>query len=228
MEMKTRPIVILCWIQVVVGAAFVLLAFYSSLTRPVLQIDYSKVTGVVSDVAPGGAADRAGLRRGDRLLSINGVRVERGINPLFFSRAGDVVPLVTARGRLFVTLAPQERAHETELRRGGSRALGALSVNLIFPLDLWMLGLGVMILSLRPYDRDARVSALTLAYWASGHLICDMAGMGALLDPLPVAARGAIYLIDDFFLAAFFAACLNFALTFPSSRRLRFARSVCR
>src|SRR5437879_4295463 len=138
--MKTRPIVILCWIQVVAGAAFILLVFYSGLTRPVLQLDYSKSSGVVSDVAPGGAADRAGLRRGDCLLSVNGVRVERGINPLFFSHAGDPVPVIATRGRFIVTVAPQERAREEELRRGGSRTLAGISSYLIFPLDLWMLG----------------------------------------------------------------------------------------
>ena len=95
--MKTRPFVILCWIQVVVGAAFVLLTFYNNLTRPTLQLDYSKMTGIVSDVAPSGAADLAGLRAGDRLLSINGVTVQRGINPLFFSRAGDNVPIIATR-----------------------------------------------------------------------------------------------------------------------------------
>ena len=216
--MKTRPFVILCWIQVVVGAAFVLLTFYNNLTRPTLQLDYSKMTGIVSDVAPGGAADLAGLRAGDRLLSINGVTVQRGINPLFFSRAGDNVPIIATRGRFNVTIAPQERAREDELRRGGSRAAAAVSSYLIFPLDLWMLGLGVMILGLRPDDRDARISALTLAYWASGHLMCDFPGMGALFGSLPIATRAALYLIDDFFLAGFFAACLNFAMTFPSSR----------
>ena len=100
----------------------------------------------------------------------------------------------------------------------GSRTLAAVASYLVFPLDLWMLGLGIMILGLRPDDPDARVSALTLVYWAAGHLLCDVPGMGALLAPLPVAARAALYLIDDFFLAGFFGACMNFAMTFPRSR----------
>jgi predicted Ser/Thr protein kinase len=210
--MKSRPVVILCWIQVVFGAAFVLLVFYNSLTRPVLQLDYSKATGVVSDVAPGGFG-----APGDRVLSINGVRIQRGINPLFFTRAGDAVPIETTRGRFMVTTVPQEVWREDRLHRGGGRALSALMTYFIFPLDIWMLGLGVTLLGLRPDDRDARLSALTLVYWASGHGISDFPGMGALFASMPIAARAALYLLDDFFLAAFFAACLNFAITFPSS-----------
>src|SRR5438067_5778399 len=216
--MKSRPIVILCWIQVFFGAAFVLLVFYNSMTRPVLQLDYSKATGVVSDVAPDGYAARAGIRPGDRLLSINGVRVERGMNALFFTRAGEAVPVETTRGRFLVATVPQEVWREDAFRRGGGRALSALTTYFIFPLDIWMLGLGVMLLALRPDDRDARLSALTLVYWASGHGISDFPGMGALFASLPIAARAALYLLDDFFLAAFFAACLNFAIAFPSSR----------
>jgi predicted Ser/Thr protein kinase len=216
--MKSRLVVALCWIQVVIGAAFILLAFYSSLTRPVLQLEYSKSTGVVNNVAPGGTAERAGLRPGDRLLSINGVRVARGINALYFTTAGDRVPVVTERGPFVVTAVAHEEARKEAFRRGGGGAFTAFTTYLIFPLDVWMLALGALLLWLRPGDRDARLSALVLVYWASGHLICDFPGMGALLASLPVAARGAIYLLDDFFLAAFFAACLNFAITFPSSR----------
>jgi len=216
--MNARPVVILCWIQVVIGAAFVLLAFYSNLTRPALQIEYSKITGTVSDVAPGGAGQRAGVRRGDTLLTVNGVRVQRAINPLFFVRAGNDVPIVTSRGAIKVTAVPAERAREEELQRGGGRMLAAISSYLVFPLDLWMFGLGVMILGLRPDDRDARVSSLSLVYWASGHLMVDFPGMGALLSAVPLVARASLYLIDDFFLAAFFSACLYFAMTFPSSR----------
>jgi len=215
--MKRRPVVILCWIQVIVGAAFVLLVFYSSLTRPTLQLDYSKVTGVVTRVVPDGLVARAGIRAGDRIVSINGVPMARGVNPLFFATAGEPIAIVTTRGSYSVAPVPQELSRERALRRGGASTLGALSSYLIFPLDLWMLGLGVMILGLRPDDRDARMSALTLVYWAGGHLICDFAGMGALLEPLPVGFRAAIYLVDDFFLAGFFAACLNFAIAFPNS-----------
>src|SRR5437016_6336094 len=100
--MKSRSIVFLCWVQVGLAVAFVVLAFYNSVTRPVLQFDYSKVTGNVSDVAPGGMAARAGLRTGDRIVSINGVPLQRGMNPLFFTRAGDAVSVVTARGAFFV------------------------------------------------------------------------------------------------------------------------------
>jgi eukaryotic-like serine/threonine-protein kinase len=213
--MKWRPVVILCWVQVVLGAAFILLVFHNSIVRPVLPIDYSRTTGIVNDV--GGVAERGGIRTGDRIVSINGAPMQRDMNPLFFTRAGDSVPVVTTRGTFVIQTVQQERWRQDGLRHGGGRALSALNTYLIFPLDLWMLGLGVMILGLRPDDRDARLSALTLVYWASGHGLSDFPGVGAMFATLPVAARAAIYLVDDFFLAAFFAACLNFAIAFPST-----------
>ena len=222
--MKSRSVIVACWIQVVIAAALVVLTFYSSLTRPTTQFEYSRANGLIGDVTPGGTAERAGLRRGDRVISSNGVRVGRGAGALFFARAGDVIDVVTQRGTFKVTLVPQERARRESLRSGWSRALGAIGGYSIFPLDVWMLSLGVLLLYLRPEDRDARLSSLTLIYWAGGHVLCDTAGMGALLDGLPIATRAAIYIVDDFFVAAFFAACLNFAIVFPSRGGRRVSR----
>src|SRR5712692_5069012 len=95
--MKSK-LVIICWVQVVLVAAFLGLAFYNNVTCPTLQIEASPSTGLVLDVTPGGAADRAGIRPGDRVISIRGQRVQRGIMPLLFARRGDRVPVVIQRG----------------------------------------------------------------------------------------------------------------------------------
>src|SRR5207253_9368950 len=65
-RMNTKPLVLLCWVQVVVVAAFLAIVFYNNVTRPSMQFDYSRTTGIVSDLVPGGVADEAGLRKGDR------------------------------------------------------------------------------------------------------------------------------------------------------------------
>ena len=60
--MKTRLLLAVLWFQVALAAISLGLLLYSQLTRPAMQIEYSRSTGVVSSVFKGGAADRAGIR----------------------------------------------------------------------------------------------------------------------------------------------------------------------
>src|SRR5215212_4722465 len=141
--MPRRP-TLLAWLQVAAAAVIVLLIFYSVITRPTLQFDYSRQTGVVSGVIAGGTAERAGLGKGDRIFSIKGERVRRGANPLFFARAGEVLPVVVIRGgkpqTIGIRAVTLERSRRDALRAGLGRALWAIESYLIFPLNLWMLG----------------------------------------------------------------------------------------
>jgi eukaryotic-like serine/threonine-protein kinase len=223
LSMRARTAVILCWLQVVIGLGILALLFCSTDVRPSLQFDYSHTTGTVTDITPGGVADRGGLRLGDRVISIGGARTGRGVNPLFFAAAHDPIEVVfdrgTTRRTTSVAATSYAEAREEALRGGGSRSLTGLSSYLVIPLNLWALALGVMLLILRPENRDARLSSLTLIYWACGNFLSGVAGMGHILAPLPTPARAAIFLCDDFFVAAFFAVCLHFALIFPSDRR---------
>ena len=41
--MKTKPLVLLCWVQVVVVAAFLAIVFYNNFTRPSMQFDYPEI-----------------------------------------------------------------------------------------------------------------------------------------------------------------------------------------
>jgi S1-C subfamily serine protease len=95
--MKTKPLVMLCWVQVVLAAVMVLLNFTSQITRPWSGFNYSRATGIVSDVIPGSPADRAGLKLGDRIVTWNGHAVGRDVNPLFFASANKALPLVVER-----------------------------------------------------------------------------------------------------------------------------------
>jgi predicted Ser/Thr protein kinase len=222
--MKLRPLLIFCWAQLLAVAAFVLMVGYNQAVRPALQCDYSRVTGRISDVIPGGAASRAGLRLGDRIVSINGIRVARDVSMLHFSRAGDIVPVVIERNgaRETVRLVPvtTEEAREEALRSGGGRAVWAVSSYFWYPLNFWMFFLGVALLLMRAEYEDARIASLFFIYWAGGNFLADAIGIGAVLAPLPRALRLSIYITDSFFIAAFFAAAVHFALIFASDRGL--------
>jgi hypothetical protein len=218
-----KRIVLLSWLQAAAAAALVILVFASVIRRPTLQFDYSRQTGRVTNVTAGGTAERAGLRKGDRVLSIRGMRVARGVNPLYFAESGEQVAVVTDRGGFDVEAVPFEKSRREALHAGGASALWAIESYLNFPLNIWMLLLGATLLLLRPNNQDARLSAISLVAWSGGNFIVDIAGMGATLAHLPPPARIAVYALDAYFVAVFFAACFRFAIVFPSEsgRRVR-------
>src|SRR5436189_2804595 len=134
--MKTKPLVMLCWVQVVIAAIFVLLNFYVLVERPMTGFDYSKSTGKVLNVAPEGPGARAGIAAGDRILSINNHPVAIDVVPLFFERAGDSVPVVFehdgVRHDVQLHVASEESLRRASLRAGGVRTLWAISRHLNF------------------------------------------------------------------------------------------------
>jgi len=221
--MKTKPLAMLCWVQVIVAAVLVIFNFTSRITRPTLGVDYARRTGVVNAVIADSPGALAGIRAGDRIVSLNGIGNGAGIVPLFFTSAGQPVPVVIERDgvtrRVDVTPIAQEEMRERDLLGGDARrVLSALSGYLNFPLHIWMLALGVALLTLRPDAPDARLSALSLAYWAGGMFAYNIAGFGAILDALPHALYLPFYFLDAVYSAGFFALCLHFAIVFPSER----------
>jgi eukaryotic-like serine/threonine-protein kinase len=220
--MKTKPLVMLCWVQVIVAAAMVIVHFTSLIMRPSLGVDYSRDTGRVKVVVAGSPAEAAGLRLGDRIVSMNGNGVGDGAVPLFFARAGEPVTVLVERGGVtrpvLVTPVPLEEIRRADLRGDARRVLPAISTYLSFPLHIWMLALAVALLVLRPDNKDARLSALALAYWAGGLFAYRTTGFGAILEAFPPAFRFALVTLDALYLAGFFAICAHFAILFPSER----------
>jgi regulator of sigma E protease len=87
--------------------------------RPTLIAADPAIATVVAAVAPGGAAERAGLRRGDSILAVNGKPVHsfrelNQLSPEFL--AGKPVRLDLAGGRT-VDLVPEEQEYVDELTR---------------------------------------------------------------------------------------------------------------
>jgi eukaryotic-like serine/threonine-protein kinase len=220
--MKTKPLVMLCWAQVVVAAALVLINFTSLVTRPTLGATFSRTSGLVSEVEPGGPAHRAGLLEGDRILTVGGQALGRDVYPLYFAEAGQPLGMVLERGggthELTVVPLSAEAVRRANLRGGTERVLRAIHGYLYFPLHLWMLGLAAALLVLRPANKDARLAALSLAYWAGGMFMYRASGFGTLLERFPDRMHAPLFVADALYATAFFAINLHFALTFPSER----------
>lgn len=201
------------WLLVGAAAALFLLASDENLNGPSLGMSWNSTTGRVTGVRKGGAAERAGIRAGDRVLDPGGSL------PLAFARAGQPLGMEIERGnaRTAVRLIPESLLESggTSLAAGPAAALWVLSrwINLL--LNLWMLLLGIFLLSRSSHLAAARVAALELAFWAGGNNLVEQAGIGALLAPLPAPARIFVHLLDGFFVSMFFGACLHFALVFP-------------
>ena len=217
-----QPTIAFFWIQIILASIFTLLNLWSNATRPTIQIDFSRTTGIVSTVLAGGAGERAGLKAGDRILSVAGYPVSPGFLPLYSVSAGDRVAIEFERDgvRRTTTIIPvtNEALRRSGLKLGGVRALSAINSYLSIPLHIWMLFLGIALLVMRPNDRDARLSALTLAAWAAGAFLYNASGMGALFAQLPRPLVAVMFVLDAYFIALFFAACLHFAIVFATER----------
>lgn len=223
--MKTRPLVLFCWSQVIVATIILSLNFYSLTTRPALGLEYSRATGEVLYVAEGGPAAAAGIETGDRIRTLNGHHAGTNVSALFFTRAGDVVPVMIERGgaqhRVDVRTVSNETLRRQSLQAGGGRSTSAIAAYLGYPLHIWMLGLGVVLLLMRPDHRDARLSALSLIYWAGCMFIYTLPGFGVVLAHIPQPLRGPLIFLDAVATAGFFAVCAHFAMIFPSDRDSR-------
>jgi len=221
--MNTKPLVLLCWMLVVLAAVTVVFNLHSAATRPAPGFEYSRRTGNVVAVLDGGPAERAGIRLGDRIRSINGEAIGVEVYPFFFSRAGDAVPVILERGggtrTMFLVLVSQEALRRLQLRNGGVDALSAINGYLNFPVHVWMLGLGIALLVLRPDARDARLAALALIAWAGGMFMFRAYGFGVTLATLPSFVRAPLLVVDGIFAAGFFAVLVHFALVFAGRRR---------
>ncbi|MDQ3283284.1 MAG: protein kinase [Acidobacteriota bacterium] len=220
--MKTRPLVMLCWILVIIAAILVAFNFTSMLTRPWLGVDYTRDRGMVLEVESRSPAEAAGIRQGDRIVAMNGVRIAPNVKPLYFASAGRPLPVVIERDgatrEVVVMPLSQEVMRRERFLAGGASTLNAINSYLNFPLHLWMLGLAFALLVLRPGNKDARLAALSVSTWAGGFFIYRAPGFGALLERVPDAFHAPLLFFDAAYCAAFFAVNLHFAMTFPSER----------
>lgn len=221
--MKTRHVVALCWLQVALAVISIVLSFISALTHPALQMSFNAKHGTVREVFRGGAAERAGLRAGDRLVTIGGDRIGETTTYLFDAEAHRPLSVTYERDGVMrttsLTPATQEEERRAALHAGGGRALWAAYSYLVFPTSAWMLMIGVLLLVVRARSYDARIAALTFIYWAGGNFLGQTSGMGPLMRQMPTPLATAIFVVDSLFIALFFAACLHFAIIFPSNKR---------
>jgi len=221
--MKTKPLVLLCWVQVVLAGLLVSLNLHNQVTRPAPGLEYSRRDGTVLRVLSGGPAERAGIRVGDRIVTIRGHVIGPEVYPFFFVRAGERVPVVLERDgvRRTAALVPvtQEEVRRGQLRAGGVVAASAVAAYLNFPLHFWMLGLGIALLVLRPGNKDARLAAMLQVYWAGSMFMFRAYGFGVVLAAIPPILRAPLLIVDAVFAAVFFAVCVHFAMTFPTARR---------
>ena len=221
--MRIKPQVLLCWMLVVPAAIAVVFNLHSAATRPAPGFEYGRRTGTVVAVLDDGPAARAGIRLGDRIRSINNHAIGREVYPFFFVRAGETVPVVLERGGVEQTVplvtVSQETLRRLQLRHGGVDALTAINGYLNFPVHLWMLGLGIALLILRPDAKDARLAALALVSWAGGMFMFRAYGFGVTLFALPELARYPLLVADGILAGGFFGVLLHFALVFAGRKR---------
>jgi predicted metalloprotease with PDZ domain len=76
----------------------------ASFNRSGMLVDYNHDSDEIKTVFPGSPAEAAGLRQGDRILTINGTKPSDDPNdPLFKQPVGTVLHLQVLRGEIFQT-----------------------------------------------------------------------------------------------------------------------------
>jgi hypothetical protein len=221
------------WFSVLSAGVLFAVGTVQSVVGPTLETSWDPTTGIVERTIPGGPGDRAGITPGDRLLVIAGGPIDSA-SPLYGVRTAEATPVEFARAgvRRAVRVVPEslESARRRALRAGAAPAAWALGSWLNLAVNVWMYGLGIALLALRPGIAAARVASLELTFWAGGNFLLPKSGMGPLLGFLPMPFRLAVYFGDAIFLALFFSACVHFALVFPepfpSVRRRRWLQAL--
>ncbi len=190
---------------------------YSMLTRSM------RVTGVPE----GGAAERAGLRPEDRIVAINGRRLDT-MNPYFDAvsrgQPGDVVELTVERPGAAAPIVLQ-----TVLRRRPAQAKEltptqtvALEIINSFPVLFLVVGLGVLFLRLQ--DRNAWLLALLFGSLIAGAPLLQVEG--AIHPTLRGFALAYKVTFQGLCPAIFYYFFAVFPVASPIDRRLPWLKSV--
>ena len=190
---------------------------YSMLTRSM------RVTGVPE----GGAAERAGLRPEDRIVAINGRRLDT-MNPYFDAvsrgQPGDVVELTverpgTAAPIVLQTVLRRRPAQAEELTLAQTVALEIINS---FPVLFLVVGLGVLFLRLQ--DRNAWLLALLFAGFIAGAPLLQVEG--AIHPTLRGFALAYKVTFQGLCPAIFYYFFAVFPVASPIDRRLPWLKSV--
>ena len=191
--------------------------------HPVLSQGYLQVTRV----EPGGPADRAGVRVGDRVVSIYG-RPLRTIEPLYTAlvggHVGEPVPIGVRKGGTDTTTnvtAILHSAHPPPYPRTLMQRLVGILLN-SFPV-LFVL-VGISVLFLRIDDRNAWLVAVCFAGLVASAPMLQMVG---IITP-KLRGFAVAYLVTFFPLvpATFYYLFTTFPLQSPIDRRLPWLKNV--
>jgi serine protease Do len=167
---------------------------------------------VLSDVAPGGPAAKAGLQPGDFVLTLDGKRMENGrqlrIN-LYTRSASDVVVLEVQRGdrKLSVRVPVAERASDAGRLAGLAslqipvRALGVLCLNLTPQIAELLPDLRrdkgavvATVLPVVPYSQQGRLQPGDVIYTMNGKVVENVADLNAIAAELKPGGAAVLHL----------------------------------
>lgn len=215
-----KPVVALAWLQIGIAVVLFAVSNFAMLHAPMLGMRWREISGVVTEVVPGGAAERAGIVAGDRIVSVDGRRVVPEAPPFYYAVAGQPlrITLSTPSGQRDVTLVapPRVEWRWNTIFRGGPEGLRALASVLRLAVNLFVLFLALALMLVRGEIGPARVAALALAYYVGGNRLASIPAFGTSV-PGGDLAHGVLHILDFWYLSGFFALMLHFAMLFPDA-----------
>lgn len=217
--MKRTTLVAACWLQIGCAALLFVLSLVAELSEPSLGMNWT-AAGRITTVNGGGAADRASIRPGDTLLSIDGRVAGATLPALYHARVGTPMTVRVERSGAVISTVVVPTNRVSELRRGvsggGKAAVSGLSALARVVVNLFVLALAIGLLAARPQFGAARVAALACAYWVGGNDLLHIAGFGTIYSSWGSALPFVVHFVDAVYIVTFHALMLHFALIFPA------------
>lgn len=217
--MKRSTLVAACWLQIACAAFLFVLSLLAESSEPSLGMNWT-ASGRIATVNAGGAADRASIRPGDRLLSIDGRATDSTLPALYHARVGKPMTVRVERDGAVISTVVVPANRLSELRRsvpnGKVAAIEGVSALARLAVNLFVLALAVCLLAARPQFGAARVAAVACAYWVGGNDLLHIAGFGATFSGLGPAFPYFVHFVDAIYIVTFHGMMLHFALIFPA------------
>lgn len=211
---------VLCWAQLSMAAVLFFIGVVADFHAPSLGFTTTS-EGIVSQVDANSAADRLAIRKGDRVVEIDGRKTDDVPPPLYGVPVGEAVTVVVSGAGLNSQRAVRITTISKRAEDAGSLTtdlpglLRSFAVTLRIIANVWVLLLAVLLLTYRSDIAAARVAAMAFAFWVGGNLLIAIPGFGSLMAASPRWVEIAVHLLDVTFLSSFFGVTLHFALIFP-------------
>ncbi|MHB0971211.1 MAG: diguanylate cyclase [Thermoanaerobaculia bacterium] len=215
--LRSRGWIVVGWIHLAACVVLCVVWTAATFSAPALGLHW-RADGVIEQIIDDSAADRAGLRAGDRILAANEYRMFPDTPLLYYAQAHAPIRLSIVRDgeqRDVIVSAPVWTDAVRMAIHERSAGLVDRALRVVRLLANWFaLALALFVAGLRSRTIHTRLAALVTASWVGCNSLLQVPGFGTFAG-LPSFAEIALIVASTWLYAAFFGFLIHFALVFP-------------